>query len=236
MEHEVSNPRWSIKDVAWALIIVFGGSYLIGLVFRPLVSQALIAQRYLFSGVVQTLLFIGSVFAIIFFRYKGNPGQLGLRDIISFPEIKRGVAGGVVLFTLVLVSGIFVSAVAPVQAKPQPFAQLLTQAKTPFEVFVPFFIGGVLAPLGEEIYFRGFAYPVFKEKLGVKGGILVTAVFFSLLHFDAVRFLPIAIGGAGLAWLYESTGLLITPIIAHSVWNFSMLGLLFLAYKGPSFF
>ena len=112
----------------------------------------------------------------------------------------------------------------------------MAQAKTPFEIFVPFFIGGILAPVGEEIYFRGFAYPVFKKKLGVRGGILATAVFFSLLHFDAVRFLPIFIGGAGLAWLYESTGSLITPIIAHSVWNVSMLGLLFLAYKGPSFF
>jgi len=237
MEQDVLPPTWNIKDVAAALIIVVAGSYLLGFITGPVLNRGFsLAERMFLSGMVQTILFISSVFAIIILRYKGDLHQLGLGKIISISTIRKGIEGGLVLFTLVLFTGIFVSAVAPVQSKPQPFADLLARATTPFEVFVPFFVGGILAPLGEEVYFRGFAYPVLKRKLGPGLGILASAVFFSVLHFDAFRFLPITIGGVGLAWLYERTGFLVIPIIAHSVWNLSMLGLVFLAYRGPSFF
>lgn len=237
MEQDVSFPTWNIKDVAAALIIVFAVSYLLGWITGPVLNQRFsLAERMFLSGIVQTFLFIGTVFAVIFLRYKGDLHQLGLGKIISVSTIKKGIEGGLLLFTVVLFAGIFVSTVAPVQSKPQPFADLLARATTPFEVFVPFFVGGILAPLGEEIYFRGFAYPVLKRKLGTGFGILASAVLFSALHFDALRFLPITIGGMGLAWLYERTGYLVIPIIAHSVWNLIMLGLVFLAYRGPSFF
>lgn len=237
MDPELQHPVWSIKDVAIALAIIFAGSYGLEIVLRPVLLSAFsLAERFLFAGLLQTFFFVGSVFAITIIRYKGNLRQLGLGKISSVSQIKKGVVGGVGLFVLVFLTGIMVSTLIPAEPKIQPFAELLKNADSPFEVFVPFLIGGLFAPLGEEIYFRGFAYPVFKKKLGTIGGIILTAVFFSALHFDLVRFVPIAIGGAGLAWLYETTGSLVTPIIAHSLWNIFMLGLLFLAYQLPVYF
>ena len=222
--------RWKLKDVLVVLTIVFAGSYGFEYILYPgLISGFSTAQRYLFFGLLQAFLFVVSVFAVVLYRYRGNLRQLGLGKNFSLLSISEGVLGGIGLFFTVLLSGLVISALTPVQPKLQPFAELLLKAKTPFEVFVPFLIGGFLAPLGEEIYFRGFAYPVFKKKFGLVVGIIVSAVFFSALHFDFLRFFPLAVGGAGLAWLYETSNSLITPILAHSVWNLSMLSLFYFA-------
>ena len=115
MEQDVTYPEWNLKDVAIALAVVFAGSYGLGYILLPFLNQVLsLAQRFLFTGLLQTLLFLGSVLAIIFFRYKGNLRELGLKDILSASDIKRGITGGLGLFTLVLLTGIFVSSVAPV--------------------------------------------------------------------------------------------------------------------------
>ncbi len=230
MEKRFRFPPWNLKDVALVIVVVFAGSYGLQIMLQPLlVSLLSLAGQYLFAGLVQAGFFIGTVLTVIALKYRGSLRELGLGRVISSVSVKAGVLGGISLFFLVLVTGAVVSSVISVEPKPQPYVELLSEANTPFEVIVPFLVGGVLAPVGEEIYFRGFAYPVFKRNLGVWGGIILSGVFFSLMHFDSARFIAIAVGGIGLAWLYESTNSLITPIVAHSVWNLSMLGLYYLA-------
>ncbi|NLK00083.1 MAG: CPBP family intramembrane metalloprotease [Clostridia bacterium] len=222
-------PSWSFKDIAAALVFVLLGSYgfgmLLNLFFGNSFSSALLL---LIAGFFQTLLFLGAAFFIVFLKGGNGLGQLGLKKSISADVLRKGFLGGALLFVVVLLSGVVASFFIPMEAKPQPFVDILVKAETPFDIFVPFLVGGILAPLGEEIFFRGFAYPVLRGRFGAAYGIVGTAVFFSLLHFDIIRFLPIALGGVGLGWLYENTGSVYTPIIAHSVWNTAMLVLLLL--------
>ncbi len=42
--------------------------------------------------------------------------------------------------------------------------------------------GITLAPLVEELFFRGFLYPVLARKWGMAGGIVVTAALFAVIH------------------------------------------------------
>jgi membrane protease YdiL (CAAX protease family) len=48
------------------------------------------------------------------------------------------------------------------------------------------------------------------------------------MHFDFIRFLPLAVGGLVLTWLYEKTKSLWSVIIAHGVWNILMTVLMWL--------
>ncbi len=70
----------------------------------------------------------------------------------------------------------------------------------------------------EEVYFRGFLYPALRQHFGAAKGIIITALFFSCMHFDLYRLIPIAAGGIGLTYLYERSGNIWTNIIAHGVW------------------
>lgn len=56
------------------------------------------------------------------------------------------------------------------------------------DAYVLSFFGVFVAPLFEELSFRGFLYPVLARGLGMPMGILLTSVLFALLHGEQLRF------------------------------------------------
>jgi uncharacterized protein len=54
--------------------------------------------------------------------------------------------------------------------------------RTPQEAWVLSIFGITLAPLMEELFFRGFLYPVLVRRLGIGAAILLTAGSFGLIH------------------------------------------------------
>jgi len=81
------------------------------------------------------------------------------------------------------------------------------------------FAAVVVAPLCEEIVFRGYLYGVAKRFCGAFGGALATALVFAAAHASLVALLPLALFGLVLAWLYERTGSIWAPIAAHACFN-----------------
>ncbi|WP_227764972.1 CPBP family intramembrane glutamic endopeptidase [Zhaonella formicivorans] len=227
------GPPWGLVDAMLALVLVFIINNSMGFIAKALGIRWSTLGFFTFASVLQTAGIIGVVFYYALVRYHTGGRALGLsaRDLGRY--IFTGLAGGVLIFLVVMLSGIFVQRFYPVTAELQPFAQLVLNANTWPQLAVLFVLGVVLAPLGEELYFRGFLYPVLRSYLGVPAAVLLSGGFFGLLHFDLLRFLPLALGGAGLAWLYERTGSLYTSIAAHGLWNFVMLALL--AAKNPNF-
>jgi membrane protease YdiL (CAAX protease family) len=77
----------------------------------------------------------------------------------------------------------------------------------------------LLAPLAEEILFRGIIYPAVKQAgyphLALWGSVLL----FAAVHMNAVTFLPLAVLALLLTALYERTDNLLAPIFAHALFN-----------------
>ncbi|MFA5536951.1 MAG: type II CAAX endopeptidase family protein [Bacillota bacterium] len=164
----------------------------------------------------------------------------GLRDFgLGLENLPRGLSGGLkfgpLIFVLVVLSGALIEVIKPFEGEMQPFAQLVIKANSFSELFVLFLLGVFIAPLAEEIYFRGLLFPVIKEYLGLAGGIIVSGLIFGLMHFDLLRFLPLALGGMALAYLYHKTNSLYAAITAHGVWNGIMLFLLHFLQGSPTF-
>ncbi|MFI5403544.1 MAG: CPBP family intramembrane glutamic endopeptidase, partial [Planctomycetota bacterium] len=72
----------------------------------------------------------------------------------------------------------------------------------------------LVAPVAEETCFRGLLYPALRTQLSARGAIVVSSLAFALVHQPAV-YLPMAILGAFLAWLVETTGSVLPSIAAH---------------------
>ena len=85
-------------------------------------------------------------------------------------------------------------------------------------LFLTIFVS-VFGPIVEEMFFRGFVYPAIKKRLGVLTAALLSAAIFSLLHSNIVGFLPIMALGVLLAYLYETTGSLVSSITVHIIHN-----------------
>jgi membrane protease YdiL (CAAX protease family) len=64
--------------------------------------------------------------------------------------------------------------------KSTPFDQFFAQ---PSDAYLTVAFAVSLGPLMEEIFFRGFLYPVVARRLGIASGILLTALPFGLMHF-----------------------------------------------------
>lgn len=83
----------------------------------------------------------------------------------------------------------------------------------------PIIVIGIITPICEETFFRGFALPAFARRYGVWGGILLSAALFSIFHFSIGLVVPVFIFGIVLGWLYVRTGSIYPSITAHAVQN-----------------
>jgi membrane protease YdiL (CAAX protease family) len=84
-----------------------------------------------------------------------------------------------------------------------------------------FFVIAVLeVPLLEETVFRGFLYRAFRRCSGPALAIPISALLFALAHVPDWPQMPaLFVLGIGLAYLYERSGSLVTPIVFHTVFN-----------------
>ena len=77
----------------------------------------------------------------------------------------------------------------------------------------------LLAPVVEEILFRGILYPLIKQAGFPKIAFLGVSLLFAAVHFTPAIFLPLFVLALLLTWLYERTDNLLAPITAHSLFN-----------------
>ncbi len=77
----------------------------------------------------------------------------------------------------------------------------------------------VIAPVAEEILFRGILYPAVKQAGFPRTALWGTAVLFAAIHWNVPIFLPLLALGLALALLYELTNNLLASITAHGVFN-----------------
>lgn len=91
----------------------------------------------------------------------------------------------------------------------------------------------LLAPLAEEVLFRGILFTGIRQLGFPRLAFWGTGVVFAFVHFNIVSFLPLFVFALVLAWIYSRTGNLLAPIAAHSMFNALNFALLFLFQGGP---
>lgn len=77
----------------------------------------------------------------------------------------------------------------------------------------------VVAPLVEEILFRGILYRAIKQTGRPLLALLGSALFFGAIHANLMTLIPLTVLAVVLTLLYEKTQNLLAPIIAHSLFN-----------------
>jgi uncharacterized protein len=91
-------------------------------------------------------------------------------------------------------------------------------------------IAVVVAPIVEEVVFRGILFRALADRIGLWIGAIVSSAIFALIHIEVVLSQPVALGGLFmvgllLALAYHWTGNLLVPILGHAVFNAASLGL-----------
>jgi membrane protease YdiL (CAAX protease family) len=77
----------------------------------------------------------------------------------------------------------------------------------------------IIAPIVEELVFRGYVYIVLKSKSNKNVARIVTSIIFSLLHFNVAVSVPLFVFSMCLIKAYEDSSDIREPIVMHSLFN-----------------
>lgn len=89
----------------------------------------------------------------------------------------------------------------------------------PFSMPIAILVLVFLAPLVEELVFRGFIYTKLRSNYKAATSIIVSALIFAGFHLEPEIFLPLFILGCIIGYIYEKSDSLWAPILFHVINN-----------------
>jgi len=173
------------------------------------------AARLLQAGLIIVILFLG----------ENGPASMGLFWKGLVPGLLRGCIWSLGFGLIVLVGGL----VAHVMGI-NPLSLIRTPLPTdPGRILLFFVVGGIIAPVAEEIFFRGILYNFFR-RWGALAAVLLSTLVFVLAHpvFPAIP-IPQIVGGLLFAVAYEVEKNLMAPITLHCLGNMAIFALSLIA-------
>lgn len=173
------------------------------------------------SILVSYLLQVGVMFALVWFfaikLRRARWSELGLRPYGIFRSLLLAVVAFILTFISNIIYGLIASRFVSMEDLQSRVLKAILSGKVSLALLIPIVI--LIAPVVEEIFFRGFIYPAFRKKMGVAWGILLSSLVFALFHFEPYQIPPLLVIGAILAFIYERTRSLVPAIVLHGLNN-----------------
>jgi len=203
---------WTPVDVVWGLIIFLFWTLALGLI-------GALAQRLTWSIDLGLLVIFGEAILLLPIwylavrKYNISWEQLGLR-----PFKREAVAIGCGLMILSLLFNVGYAALLGLfDLQIQPDITMAFE-NTNYPLIL-LFGGAVVAPIVEELFFRGFVFAGLRGRWSWQTAAVVSAGLFALVHFVPTSILPIFLLGLIFAVLYQLSGSIWPAILMHMLTN-----------------
>lgn len=212
-----SGRRLLLAVLLWLVIVavVDGGTVL---AFRVLAGSLFASHRAGFGAVLIAEAYISLLAALLL----AFGGLTGLRDRLGFRYTSAADIGGALLvwFGALVAARIVTAALAPLIGEPQSNAvSLLRRSLDPFFVAVIVPTICLLAPISEELLFRGALFGWLRSRLPSAAAIVVTAALFAGAHLLPTLFPILFVFGLGATWVRERTGSTLNSFAMHATQN-----------------
>lgn len=139
-----------------------------------------------------------------------------------------GIGGYIVAIPLVFFVSLLNQQIWHGQGGSNPLLFLALKSQDTVALIIFFITASILAPIFEEIIFRGFLLPSLTRYLPVSVAIIVTGIIFALVHLSLSEAIPLATLGILLGIVYTRSQSLLASITLHSLWNSGTLISLFI--------
>jgi membrane protease YdiL (CAAX protease family) len=214
-------PFWDYLDLALVLGLLVASVFVIlllvgGLVFiypRLKTDQGplLLPTQFVLYA------FVYLSFRIVFGLKYGKPVFASLGWCRSRFNLAAAAVGGVLLAFLV-------SALAYLVHTPQVPSPVESLMGSPVLLGLFGIMAITVAPLFEELFFRGFIQPLLSRTFGVVAGILITAVIFGALHAPEYSLawqyaVAVSLVGVVLGWVRSASNSIIPSTVMHGSYN-----------------
>ncbi len=224
-QRRAAGPTWTLHEAFIALVMMLWGSSLGSLVFMRAAGGTWLSDS---SGSILPAILgsgVGGLLTVLFVYLRAPWSALGL--VRCEPSWLLRAAAWVFGFLGVSLSwGLLLEGIG-VESQQGITAMFLARwPSTEALLMVGYAV--VVAPLVEELLFRGFLLPPLVVRFGSRGGVALTAILFGMMHIsDPQAVPPLIVLGAVLGWLRLRSGSL-WPALALHVGNNAVAFLLLL--------
>ena len=215
------EPFWTYTDlllvlgllVASLVVLVLGGGFLVAIypTFRDDPTPLLLPFQVAVYGGLYLAFFV-----TLRARYR-QPVFVSLGWRRTHFNLAVAAVGGAIL-------AFVVSGLAWLLHTPQVPSPLDRFMNSPVNLVLIAILAVTIAPLFEELFFRGFLQPLFSHTFGVAAGIFITAVIFGSLHAPEYSWawqyaVAVALVGIVLGWIRARSGSIIPSTLMHASYN-----------------
>ena len=219
---------WLMKDALWIFFILILIQVGAGLIHWGVVKLGWFAAdgKEATAALIQGILFHGVALLIIWSFIRRRNGSwneaFGLNWRGFNPALGQGLAGYVGIIPIVLVMSLlcqlfFYAAGYPVTI--QDVVTIFLEPQSGWSLFCLLLLAVVVAPIVEEALFRGILLPVLMKKMGLGTAVVVSSLFFAVIHQHLPSIAPLFVLALVLAMLYIHSGSLWAPIVLHGIFN-----------------
>ncbi len=143
------------------------------------------------------------------------------------------IGQGIALYTAVVPAVVFYMVIYQIwlkftghEPKPQDVVRLFMEMEPGTLRIYLIVLAVILAPIVEELVFRGMAMPVFSRVVGVAPAIVLVSAAFAVMHAHIPSMVPLFIFGIALSLAYIHTESILVPIVMHMAFNGVTLGIM----------
>jgi hypothetical protein len=218
---DLANVPWTLRDVAWATVI-FGcifGSFAVALLVLRFIQQSFASRDNPYvSGVLLLILESALTFPVWLFtaqKYGAGWEKLGFR------RFRWTTSLGLVALLLMasfMTNALWAGLLSLFGKQVQPDILPLFGGGH-VGLAIAWLAAGVVAPLVEEIFFRGFLLPPLMQRNRFATAAAINGLIFGFIHFTPTAIVPLFILGVMLCVVYRVTGSLWPSIIMHATMN-----------------
>ena len=217
------------------VLLIAGGFVVLGEVVSPLFSISLVElfSKNISIELSQSLkIFFGYLFMafppllIVYYQIKSLNGKFSFKKDyfqLNFLPLKdaiiHGVKGWLTIVPFVLLISLIMNSLIDNQNGSNPLLEIVLNNSNYLSFILLFVTTTLLAPLFEEIIFRGILLPTLSRDFGIILGIIVSAFIFALAHLSLGEMPPLFVLGIGLGITRIASGSLLSSVIMHSLWN-----------------
>ncbi|MFN8427356.1 MAG: type II CAAX endopeptidase family protein [Anaerolineales bacterium] len=152
----------------------------------------------------------------------------------KFDSLTMGLGCGLIVISYpIIIAHNMLLTFLGVNTQGEAVMKMFSELKSPVWLFLT---AVIVAPLVEEIFFRGFLFQGFRQRYGWIAALLLSSGIFAAAHLDPVSFIPTFVLGAVLGYVYHRSNSLWPSIILHFLNNgFAMCAML-AAIRFPDMF
>ena len=143
--------------------------------------------------------------------------QWRIQPVVS--AIRQALSGWLMITPVVMLAGWLLVKVFGDPGGSNPLLELVLLSRDPLALILLSLTAVVLAPLFEEVIFRGVLLPVLARRVGFTAGALLNGLLFAMAHISIGELIPLTVLGTGLALVRLRSGRLLPCVLMHAVWN-----------------